>query len=468
MNNEKKHIIYSAKDIEQYLSGNMSNAEMHAIEKAALDDPLLSDAIDGYDAVGKKEWNNALVELKEKIAAAENTPVVSITKNSFVRRWRVAAAVLLVGSSIAIAYLFTAKDNAAKEQLATKAAKKESSDTVRNQLETTDSTTYIAANNTPVPNNKKELLNTAIETKKPAVDKNALAIIKQDNQPTNDDFVYQPGNPSAPATKGIPQTDNSKSLAENVGKETIASNKEVQNNSPNNAANAANATDLKIADDNIKNLAAPITQQNGLQFKSSNFFNAQIVDATNHPLPFAQIKTAAQKPIVADANGNFNIATTDTTLAVTVTAAGYISKKYQFDNASIPQIIRLDEDKTVLQELAYTKKKSASPKTALIKGDNIKELEEEDDDIEPINGWVDYNNYLSQNLTISDKLKNSNVHGMVELLVKLKANGNVSAVKINKSLCADCDAEAIRLVKKGPKWDVKNNKGGKTKVKVQF
>lgn len=468
MNNEKKHIIYSAKDIEQYLSGTMSNAEMHAIEKAALDDPLLSDAIEGYNAVDNKEWDKVLVELKEKITVAENTPIVSITKNSFARRWRVAAAVFLFGSSITIAYLFTAKNDAAKEPLASKTAAKESVDSIKNRLATTDSTTYIAANNTPVTNNKKELLIAAIDTRKPAKNKNASATIKQDNQPTNEHFVYQPGKPSAPATRHVPQSDDDKSFAENAGNKTITFNKEVQNKLPNNVANAAKAADVKVSDDNITNLAASNNQQNVLQPNASNFFNAQVVDAADHPLPFAQIKTAAQKPIVADANGNFSLAATDTTVTVNVTAAGYISKKYQLQNAEVPQIIRLEEDKMLIQKLAYTKKKSASSKTALIKEDNLKELEEEDDDIEPINGWVDYNNYLSQNLTISDQLKNSNIHGMVELLVKLKANGNVAAVKINKSLCADCDAEAIRLIKKGPKWDVKNNKGGRAKVKVQF
>ena len=128
----------------------------------------------------------------------------------------------------------------------------------------------------------------------------------------------------------------------------------------------------------------------------------------------------------------------------------------------------LDDDKIALQEITYTKRKSSSPKTVLIKEQNIKELEEEDDDIEPIIGWVEYNNYISQNLTVSDQLKNSNIHGVVEVFVKLKTNGNVSEVKIDKSLCAECDAEAIRLIKKGPRWDVKKNKGGKAKVKVQF
>ena len=468
MSNEKKHIIYGAKEIEQYLSGSMSNVEMHAIEKAALDDPLLSDAIEGYDTVANKKWDNVLVELKEKIAIAENTPIVSITKNSFARRWRIAAAVLLFGSSITIAYLFSAKNDAAKEPLASKTAAKEFVDSIKNQLATTDSSTYIAANNTPVTNSKKELLIAAIDIKKPAKNKNASAIFKQDNQPTNEHFVYQPGKATAPASSPVSQSDDNKSFAENAGRETITSNNKLQNKLSNNEANVANAADVKRGDGNINNLAAPINQQNELQLKDSNFFNAQVVDAANHPLPFAQIKTAAKKPINTDANGNFNLAATDTTVAVTVTAAGYISKKYQLQNADVPQIIRLEEDKMAIQELAYTKKKSASPKAALIKEDNIKELEEEDDYIEPINGWVNYNNYLSQNLIISDQLKNSNIHGVVELLVKLKANGNVSAVKINKSLCGDCDAEAIRLIKKGPKWDVKNNKGGKAKVNVRF
>ena len=468
MNNEKQHIIYNAKDIEQYLSGTMSNAEMHAIEKAALDDPLLSDAIDGYDAVDSKKWNRALLELKEKIVVAENTPVVPITTNSFARRWRVAAAVLLVGSSIAIAYLFTPKNNAAKEPLASKAAGVDSTETTSNQITTIDSTTYITGDNTPDTNNKKELLITSIDTRKPVVEKNASAIFKQDNQPSNNDFVYQPGNPSAAAGKGIQQTDDGKSFIEIAEKKASTSSNELQNNLPNNAANEANVADVKRANDNLAHAAAPIHQQNRLQPKASNFFNAQVVDAANHPLPFAQIKTAEKKPIVTDANGNFSIAATDTSVAVTVTAAGYLSKKYQLQNAEVPQIIRLEEDKMAIQEMAYTKKKSTSPKTVLIKEDNIKDLEEEDDDIEPINGWVEYNNYLSQNLNSNDHLKNNNIHGVVELLVQLKANGNVSAVKINKSLCADCDAEAIRLVKKGPKWDVKNNKGGKAKVKVQF
>ena len=44
--NQSKH--YTAKDIERYHSGQLSAAEMHALEKAALDDPFLADALEGY------------------------------------------------------------------------------------------------------------------------------------------------------------------------------------------------------------------------------------------------------------------------------------------------------------------------------------------------------------------------------------------------------------------------------------
>ncbi len=468
MNNEKKHIVYTAKDIEQYLAGSMSNAEMHAIEKAALDDPLLADAIEGYDAVDNKEWNEVFAALRDKIAIAGSTPVISISKNKFAQRWRVAAAVLLVGCSIAIAYLFTSKNNTDEKTLAANTGVKESNKTDSNQLATTDSTSYIAANKTPVTSSKKELQLAENDNKQPTEEKKALAILKQDNQTAGNDFVYRPDKQATIASKDMVQVDNNKSPAESAAKEPTSSNNVDSANSRNNIANKGNVGDNKIADGNLNNSAAPVNQLNGIQLKGNNFFNAQVVDAANHPLPFAQIKTAKQKPIVADASGNFTIAAADTTVTVTVTAAGYLSKKYQLQNAAVPQKIMLDDDKIALQEITYTTRKSSSAKTVLNKENNIKDLEAEDDDIEPVNGWVEYNNYLSQNLTVSDQLKNSNIHGVVEVFVKLKPNGNVSEVKIDKSLCDECDAEAIRLIKKGPKWDVKKNKARRAKVKVQF
>ncbi len=45
---EEKNKIYKATDFARYHSGTMPADEMHAIEKAALEDPFLADALEGY------------------------------------------------------------------------------------------------------------------------------------------------------------------------------------------------------------------------------------------------------------------------------------------------------------------------------------------------------------------------------------------------------------------------------------
>ena len=61
-------IIYTAADIEKYHNGLMSSKERHALEKAALDDPFLADALEGY-ATSSINSNNDIDELKKRLAA---------------------------------------------------------------------------------------------------------------------------------------------------------------------------------------------------------------------------------------------------------------------------------------------------------------------------------------------------------------------------------------------------------------
>ena len=95
MSEEKKHTIYTAADIQKYLSGGMTAPEMYAMEKAALDDPFLSEAIEGYEAMQQKDWGKELTILKQKLITVEEAPVVTINKISFTKWWKAAAAVLL-------------------------------------------------------------------------------------------------------------------------------------------------------------------------------------------------------------------------------------------------------------------------------------------------------------------------------------------------------------------------------------
>src|SRR5687768_2143695 len=48
MSSEQNFNLYTAADFERYHSGKMTQQEMYALEKAALDDPFLNDALEGY------------------------------------------------------------------------------------------------------------------------------------------------------------------------------------------------------------------------------------------------------------------------------------------------------------------------------------------------------------------------------------------------------------------------------------
>lgn len=62
----KDTINYTAQDIERYYNGGLSPAQMNALEKAALDDPFLADALEGY--VFTKTPSDDIISLQQKLA----------------------------------------------------------------------------------------------------------------------------------------------------------------------------------------------------------------------------------------------------------------------------------------------------------------------------------------------------------------------------------------------------------------
>lgn len=72
MSNNSQHIKYTLADIENYLQNKLSNAERHALEKAALTDPLLADAIEGYSLTNLQQAKSYLASTESMIKAAAN------------------------------------------------------------------------------------------------------------------------------------------------------------------------------------------------------------------------------------------------------------------------------------------------------------------------------------------------------------------------------------------------------------
>jgi hypothetical protein len=94
MNNEKENSgLFSAGDIERYHKGGMPPAEMHALERAALDDPFLADALEGYAFTSTPSGDISLLQDKLRQRIDQRKGVIPLFTG---RTWAKAAAVILV------------------------------------------------------------------------------------------------------------------------------------------------------------------------------------------------------------------------------------------------------------------------------------------------------------------------------------------------------------------------------------
>ena len=94
MENKKK--TYTAIDFASYYSGNMEAKEMHALEKAALEDPFLADALEGYafTTSATEDVQHLKSAITDKTSRKKVFSIASVSQNAW---WRVAAIFILVG-----------------------------------------------------------------------------------------------------------------------------------------------------------------------------------------------------------------------------------------------------------------------------------------------------------------------------------------------------------------------------------
>src|SRR6266581_638120 len=88
-------------DIIKYRKGELGPKEMHALEKKALSDPFLAEALEGIENISSKDLSNDVEQLNKKILKGE--------KSVLFTPLRIAAGVILVAGSIFLFYQLTPK-----------------------------------------------------------------------------------------------------------------------------------------------------------------------------------------------------------------------------------------------------------------------------------------------------------------------------------------------------------------------
>ncbi len=457
MSNDNKHIIYTAADIKRYLGGEMTAAEMHDIEKAALDDPLLAEAMEGYELLEEQAVKKIISTLRENFNPPQDrtSPVIPVTKSPAYKWWRVAAAVLLVTCTVATAYIFTNKNKTTSDELAAITTSPGSNEVA------VQPTIQVPAKGTlqdaaaPVTGRNEH----AVDGDKPALAEKPGNIAMEDR--TDSAFLYTPSATSTYAFNDAPVKDeiaaNGTYYKRNGNAETLKEASGLTNNAIA-GNNALTEVELEQPQKNISNKSKI----------AANNFSAQVVTADNKPIEFANVSVQKDKtPVYTDVNGRFQLKGTDSIVTVTISSPGYTAKKIELQNSVATKKIVLDSIDVPTETIATTSGIRRSGKRFIAPADSLAE-DDGDSDAAPYGGWDEYNNYLTNNMVVPDDAKSKNFHGEVEVYAWLKNNGTVPQVKVAKPLCPGCDAEAVRLVKQGPRFEVKKNSSKKVKVKVKF
>jgi hypothetical protein len=112
-------VKYTSDDIRKYVEGSLTPAEMNAMERAALTDPFLSDAMEGMIAFagGTSKFSADSELLKNRLRKRMNITNKRLAI-AYGMVWKVAAILIVIASGVAIVFYSVEKNDVRPETLA--------------------------------------------------------------------------------------------------------------------------------------------------------------------------------------------------------------------------------------------------------------------------------------------------------------------------------------------------------------
>jgi hypothetical protein len=391
---------FTAADIERYHKGKMSLEERHALEKAALDDPFLADALEGYAHTETPAKDLAVLQkrLNEKTGRKKIIPL-------FARPWmRSAAVIILVVAGGWLVYRTLSPEN--------KSVALEPKQTNKNEV--------VAAPGITVADS------TAAGNESLAVDSTILVSASPKNQRDK---------------KNITERSTSPATLNDVSFSDVASNTDTSTKALSNYS----FKDYRNQQDNAR-----VSGNVAFNAKQNNATNAGRVpdptttnNATAHPQAYYELNVRSDSVFGKD----------------------YAMKKAE----------RSKTTDTIEHFNIVLKEQQAPPADVVVIGHGSQKKQTADarmrgvvlDTLEPAEGWTNFDDYIANNLQRPAELQQIKqpTGGEVQLSFDVNDLGEPVNIKVEKSLCAQCDDEAIRLLKQGPKWKKKKNKKGKVTIR---
>jgi TonB family protein len=413
----------------RYLNGELDSTAMHRLEREAQDDPFLMDALEGFEKSGANQQAN-LNELQKRLQQRVNKKEARIIPFWY---WGVAASILIIAGIGGFWYKYNAAPQKTLVAQADKTQMRAPLPVKPAEKENPDAEPLVLKQPTQLYNAKKSRSIAAVKPKlkdgpvaaEPATESEVIATVPDH-------------------LKEVKASKNTSDLSETVSEK----NKELL------------IADAKVAIDTGKKYQVTLDSRvKGVQVNPNyNALKHPIVVSgivigkdDGLPIPGVNIRVLGTTAgTQTDANGKFVISGAKGK-TVSIASLGY--KTEQVDLKGKDSLnIALSADSKALNEVVVTGYSNSV-----------------DHDIpqykaRPKQGWDSFKKYLKAKSVVTD-----GTEGSVKLLFTVNQYGQISDIKILKSLNASADAKAIDLIKNGPGWfGNTNNKPEVVKVKVDF
>ena len=416
---------------------------MHKLERRALDDPFLMDALEGFEqAHGNQEAS--LADLSDRLNQR------TTKKERRIIPWvpLSAAASILIIWGVGI-WFFTSRQDSEKTKLVasdiiSENKKQPAASTPAGAIDTPKQQKSI---NIPPTDNPKLIADNKIYTKADTARRalRGLSLAKTKvNPPASADISVAEENKSPVLTEPSSAYNKSTGLF-SPKKDSVAPNEMlVSDIAKKKKANAAAALQYKSAAPTQTIVQSRVDGVSVVPDDSRTVIGT-VIDNDGTPITGATVRVVGRNfGAVTDVNGKFILPDVAKGQTLSINYIGYSAKKVKADKDSMS--ISLNPTNSSLAEVVVTHE---NPKN---------------EDAHPRDGWNSFDDYLKKNAQSPDGKT-----GKVKVSFIVAADGSLSQFKIVKSLSDEADKKAISLISAGPAWaGVTDGKPKEITVSVKF
>lgn len=466
---QKTNPHYNIDDIEDYLHRNMDAAQMHQLEKTALQDPFLADAIEGYEQTNITSAKQHLHQISTAILGQEkeDAKVVAMPTTNNKSWLRIAASIILMIGAGSIIWLVN-KSNTANPIASAPKNPQIQQDPSSPKITTPGTIENIEKeNNTTIaafPSEKKSTKNAVANDAEPLADVSnfkeqtrteAAPVIKQESNALVDNTLNG-------KVAGVTVTDDYK----NFRKDVVDSLKKAEDVAYARAKEKTQIDNIEAKKAATTKASTAVTPQMNTN-NTANQLRGRVVNENGEGVPNAIVnlnnnnkRRYSNNAAISDANGYFDVQVADTSVNAEIAVLGYSQRNVNLTANRSNTIVLEKSNQTLADEVVVTGIGTKRKQTAAaILGS-------------PIGGIKSFEDYVSKKkgaLAKDSTADEEYVEGIVELEFDVDKTGkpyNISIVNQN-AFNPELGSKAIQIVKEGPAW-IADKKKKKAKVAIKF